>query len=76
MKKQNRLELIMSLAYVVVVVICYSLYLRFGKGYSTFQAFQTVTLDVGNFLIVLVFGLVVGVFCLFISHKLSGRKRK
>jgi hypothetical protein len=76
MKKQNRLELVMLLAYVLVVVLCYGVYLRFGKGYSASQAFQTVVLDVGNFLVVLVFGLVVGVSCLFISHKLSARKRK
>ena len=76
MKKNNRTTIIMSLVYVVIVVIAYGFYLRFGKGYSVFQAVQTVMLNVGNFLIVFVFGLIVIAVFLFASNKLSSKNRK
>lgn len=70
MKGRNT-EIIISLAYVVLIFFCRGVYIYYDKDLNAFEAFRETILELGNLLIIILPGMFLAFVILLFSRRMK-----
>jgi hypothetical protein len=69
--KGRNTEIIISLAYVVLIFFCRGVYIYYDKDLNAFEAFRETILELGNLLIIILPGMFLAFVILLFSRRMK-----